>query len=95
MCCFALILGLLGPRVAFIWVWLATARVDLAFNGAFWLPLAGMLFLPWTALFYVLAYAPVAGVSTLGWFVVACGLLLDIATYSSRVVQQRYQSEPA
>jgi hypothetical protein len=95
MCCFALILGFLGPRIAFLWVWLATARVDIAFSGAFWLPLAGMLFLPWTALIYVLAYAPVGGVSPLGWLLVGCGLLLDIATYSSRALQQRYQGEPA
>ena len=95
MCCFVLVLGFLGPRFAFLWVWLATARVDIAFSGSFWLPLVGMLFLPWTALAYVLAYAPVQGVSALGWFIVVCGLVLDIATYSSRAAQQRYQGARA
>jgi hypothetical protein len=95
MCCFVLVLGFLGPRFAFLWVWLATARVELAFSGGFWLPLLGMLFLPWTALTYVLAYAPGQGVSTLGWVIVALAFALDLATYFGRVAQQRYQGAPA
>ena len=91
MCCFVLVLGFLGPRFAFLWTWLATSRVDIAFSGNFWLPLVGMLFLPWTALAYVFAYAPAQGVSPLGWAIVALGFVLDIATYSSRAAQQRYQ----
>ena len=70
MCCFVLVLGFLGPRFAFLWVWLATPRVELAFSGSFWLPLAGMIFLPWTSLAYVFAYAPMVGVSPLGWAIV-------------------------
>jgi hypothetical protein len=92
MCCFVLVLGFLGPRIAFLWVWLATNRVDLAFSGGFWLPLLGMIFLPWTALAYVAAWAPLGGVSTLGWCIVGLGFLLDIASYSSRSAQQRYSS---
>lgn len=92
MCCFVLVLGFLGPRFAFLWVWLATSRVEIAFSGSFWLPLVGMLFLPWTSLAYVFAYAPVLGVSPLGWAIVACGFVLDIATYAGRTAQQRYQT---
>ena len=92
MCCFVLVLGFLGPRFAFLWVWLATPRVELAFSGNFWLPLAGMIFLPWTALAYVLAFAPVLGVSPLGWVIVGLGFALDIATYFGRTAQQRYQA---
>ena len=91
MCCFVLVLGFLGPRFAFLWVWLATARVEIAFDGSFWLPLAGMIFLPWTSLAYVLAYAPMVGVSPLGWAIVVLGLALDLATYVGRTAQQRYQ----
>lgn len=91
MCCFVLVLGFLGPRFAFLWVWLATARVEIAFDGSFWLPLAGMIFLPWTSLAYVFAYAPMVGVSPLGWAIVVLGLALDLATYVGRTAQQRYQ----
>lgn len=95
MCCFVLVLGFLGPRIAFLWAWLATARVDLAFAGSFWVALAGMLFLPWTALAHVAAWAPVGGVSTLGWLFVACGLFLDIATYSGRAAEKRFEGSIA
>lgn len=95
MCCFVLVLGFLGPRFAFLWVWLATARVELAFNGGFWVPLLGMIFLPWTALTYVFAWAPGQGVSTLGWVFVALAFVLDLATYFGRSAQQRYQGAPA
>lgn len=90
MCCLLIVLGLLGPRVAFLATWLFSTRVALAFDGEFWLPALGLVFLPWTALFYVFAFAPVVGVSSLGWVFVAIGFALDIATYSSRAAQRRF-----
>lgn len=93
MCCFVMVLGLLGPRFAFLYTWLFTDRVTLAFSGGFLWPLLGLLFLPWTALVYTLAYAPIGGVSPLGWFLVFLGFLADIATYSSRQAQRRFYSQ--
>jgi len=92
MCCLFLAVGLLGPRLGFLGVWLFSSpnRVSLAFDGGFLLPLLGLLFLPWTALIYVLAYAPVTGVSAIGWLFVALGFITDLATYSSRSAQKRY-----
>jgi len=95
MCCFVLVLGFLGPRFAFLWVWLATARVELAFGGNFWVPLLGVIFLPWTVLTYVFAWAPGQGVSALGWAFVALAFAIDLATYFGRAAQQRYQGAPA
>lgn len=95
MCCFVLILGLLGPRLAFLWAWIFTPRVDEAFGGNFWWPLLGVLLLPWTALAYVAAWATGQGVTGIGWAVVAFGFVLDIATYSSRAAQQRTQGSAA
>jgi hypothetical protein len=85
-----MVLGLLGPRFAFLYTWLFTDRVQLAFAGGFWWPLFGLLFLPWTALIYVLAWAPLTGVSTLGWAFVVLGFFLDLGTYSSRAAQRGY-----
>ena len=34
MCCFVMLLGLLGPRFAFLYTWIFTTRVHLAFSGA-------------------------------------------------------------
>jgi hypothetical protein len=95
MCCFLLVLGFLGPRLAFLWAWLFTSRVTDAFSGNFLVPLVGLLFLPWTALAYVAAWAPTGGVSALGWVIVAFGFVLDIASYSSRAAQQRYRPTAA
>ena len=91
--CFIVLLGSAFPRLALIITWIFTDRVDIAFDG--WLlPLAGLIFLPYTTFFYVLAYAPIAGVTGIGWFFVVLGFLLDISSYanSGRVGKQRYQS---
>jgi hypothetical protein len=44
---------------------------------------------------YTLAWGPVHGVSGVGWFVVAFGILLDLLTYSSRAAQNRYRASAA
>ena len=54
-----------------------------AFEG-FLLPLLGLVFLPFTTLFYVLAYRPVVGVSGWGWFFVFLGLLFDLGALATR-----------
>jgi hypothetical protein len=92
MCCPLLILVFLGPRFAFAFVWLFTSRVTEAFSGNWILALLGLIFLPWTALAYVAAWAPTGGVTSIGWAVVIIGFILDIATYSGRAAQQRYES---
>ena len=56
MCCFALLFVFLGPRFAVLMIWIFGDRVELAFDG--WLlPLAGLLFLPWTTLMYLLMWS--------------------------------------
>ncbi len=90
MCCFVIVLGLLGPRLAFLFTWIFSPRVTEAFSGGFWLPLLGLIFLPWTALAYIAVWSFADGVSPLGWLVVAIGFLLDIGSYGSRQAQQRY-----
>lgn len=76
--CFIVLLGSAFPRVALVLTWTFSRRVDIAFEGGVLLPLLGLILLPYTTLFYVLAYAPVAGVSSIGWFFVVLGFLLDL-----------------
>ena len=91
MCCLALTAGFIGPRVAlFIW-WVFGNKVDAAFDTWLW-PLLGLIFLPWTTLAYVLAWAPLEGVTGAGWLIVAIGLVGDIATYSARSAKNRYRT---
>lgn len=89
MCCLAVILILLGPRVAFLATWLATDRVAVAFHHGFVVPFLGLIFLPWTTLLYTLSYAPVSGVSGLGWLFVGLGVLADLGSYTSGGYQQK------
>jgi len=89
-CLFALLAGF-APRVALVLVWIFTTLVDRAFSG-FFVPLLGLIFLPYATLFYVLSWSPIGGVSGWGWFFVILGVLFDIghwtgSGYSSR---QRY-----
>ena len=93
MCCTLLIAGGLGPRLALALVWIFGDRVDHAFGSWIW-PLLGLIFLPWTTLFYVLVWSP-GGLDAWEWLVVALGLFLDIATYSARNAKARYDTRGA
>jgi hypothetical protein len=77
--CLLVLLGSAFPRIALILTWIFTSRVDIAFEGGVLLPLAGLILLPYTTFFYVIAYAPIVGVSTIGWIFVLFGFLLDLA----------------
>ncbi|MFT6563670.1 MAG: hypothetical protein ACJAY5_000403 [Actinomycetes bacterium] len=56
--------------------------MTLAFQSG-WIGIIGFLFLPWTALAWVICYAPVFGVSGFGWFIVGLGFIADIGSYAS------------
>ena len=95
-CCFVLVLGFFGPRLAFLFVWLFDYnRMMAAFNNFFLWPLLMLIFLPWTGLAWFLAWSPMTSVSGIGWLVVIIGILLDIATYSGRAAQNKYQAGQA
>ena len=92
MCCLALMAGFIGPRVALLLWWLFDDdRVDAAFGSWIW-PVLGLIFLPWTTLAYLVVWSPIVGVDNWEWIIVALGLMLDVATYSSRAAQSRYQT---
>jgi hypothetical protein len=91
VCCLALTAGFIGPRVALLLWWIFGDKVDAAFDSWFW-PLLGLIFLPWTTLFYVIAWSPIVGVDGWEWLFVALGVVLDIMTYSSRAAQSRYRT---
>jgi CDP-diglyceride synthetase len=88
MGCLLALIAAISPRVALVLVWLFTNLVDRAFTG-FLLPLLGLVFLPLTTLFYVLAYQPVVGVRGWGWFLVVIGLLFDLGSYGGGARSRR------
>lgn len=88
MCCIVALMGLIGPRIAFLYAWLFTNEVDPAIPS-FWMKLLGVIFLPWTALFYAIAWAPVHGVSGFGVIFVLFGFVLDLGSYTSGAYSRR------
>ncbi len=91
MGCLLALVAMLSPRLAFFLLWLFSDRVSIAFSSGF-VAFLGLLFLPWTALIYTVAYQPVRGVSGLGWFFVGIAFVADLASYGSgaRARNQRY-----
>ena len=89
MCCLFGIAGLIGPRVALAVWWIFGTKIDVVFSSWVW-PLLGLILLPWTTLFYVIAWSAIGGVNGAWWIFVALGVVLDIGTYSARSAKARY-----
>ena len=89
MCCFLILLGGFGPRIALAAWWIFGDSVDRAFDSWVW-PLLGLIFLPWTTIFYVLVWSSAGEVSGAGWVLVAFGVFFDVASYSSRAAKSRF-----
>ena len=80
MCCFFVVLLTLGPRVGGIIWWLfQPARWNLAFESALW-PILGIIFLPWTLLFYMIVFP--GGVVGIDWLWIVLGAVADVASYA-------------
>ena len=77
MGCLVAILALISPRLLLVILWLFTNFVDRAFDSVV-LPILGFVLLPFTTVFYVLAYHPRSEVSGFGWILVGLGVLMDL-----------------
>jgi hypothetical protein len=83
MCCFVGTVAILGPRVAIALIWIFGNRVELAFDS-WWLPLLGLLFLPWTTLAYLIAWQPGGLDGNWDALLIVLGVALDVMTYLQR-----------
>lgn len=81
-CCLLALVGLIGPRIGVIFLWLFTDRMTIAFQSG-WVAIIGWVFLPWTTLAWAICYTPFFGVQGFGWFIVGLGFVLDIMSYAS------------
>ena len=91
MCCLVGALAIIGPRfVLGVW-WIFGDKVDLAF-GSWWVPLLGLIFLPWTTLAYVIAWAP-GGIDG-NWeaLLIVLGIAMDVTTYLHRFAAKSVQT---
>jgi hypothetical protein len=83
MCCLVGVVGILGPRVAIALIWIFGNRVELAFDS-WWLPLLGLIVLPWTTLAYLIAWQPGGLDGNWDVLLIVIGVALDILTYMHR-----------
>lgn len=90
--CLVAVLGLAFPRFALFVTWLFTDRISRAIDSNL-LAFVGFLILPFTTFFYVLAWAPIRGLSGIGWFFVAFGFLLDLGSYGVGGFGRRRRSD--
>lgn len=81
MACLFAIIGAFAPRLAFILLWIFTPLVNRAFNSIV-LPILGLIFLPFTTLFYVLVFHSLGQYNIWGWLLILVGFLLDLRNYS-------------
>ena len=79
--CLLALIAVLSPRLAIVLLWLFTNYVDRAFAG-FFLPLVGLIFLPWTTLLYVLVDVAPGPIHVAGWIVIGLGVLIDLNSWA-------------
>ena len=89
--CLLVLVAAISPRLALFCTWLFTDRLSTAFTTWLW-PVLGFFLLPWTTLVWTFAYAPVRGVTGVGWVFVIIALLADLGLLGSARRQQRDRS---
>ena len=90
MCCFFMVLMFLGPRFAFLVVWLTRqgqALINMAFD-TFIIPLLGLIFLPWTTLMITFV-SGANGLVGFDWVWVGLAVAADIASYSASAYKRK------
>ena len=80
-CLLALGIGL-APRLFLILAWIFSERWDIVWEGDWLIPLLGIIFAPYTTVFYMLVWSP-TGIAGWDWLWIALGVLLDIMKWSS------------
>lgn len=89
-CCAGVAVLAGAPRFALVLTWLFSDKLTIAFSS-WWMGFIGFLLLPFTTVFYAWAYAPIRGVSGIGWAFVVLGLVLDLSSYSGGAYSRRQQ----
>jgi len=79
MGCALLLLGLLGPRIGTVLLWLFTDRMSQAYDNGI-VPVIGFFVAPWTTFLYALAQGGGNGVGTFGAFMICIGVILDLVS---------------
>ena len=101
-CLFALFAGFF-PRIADLVLWIARPNWFMApFNGMWIWPILGIIFLPFTTLFFVFLWSPGVGLQGWDWLWIGLAVFMDIAsltghgaTYRNRIPGMNKSATPA
>jgi hypothetical protein len=87
--CLVVLLGAFFPRIALLFIWLARpALFQAALSPLF--AIAGIIFLPFTTLFYVLLWNPATGIQGFDWVWLGLAVVIDLAGYGTSAWGGRY-----
>jgi hypothetical protein len=81
MGCLIVLLALLSPRLALVFILIFSNLIGTAFDGGWFLPLLGFFVLPWTTLAWVLTEGISPGISPMDIVFIAFAFLLDLYSY--------------
>ena len=78
------------PRVADIILWIARPAMFTApFGGNWFWPLLGIVFLPFTTLFYVILWSPATGLVGWDWLWIGLAVVMDVSNLVGNVRANR------
>src|SRR5215213_600545 len=90
-CLFAIFAGFL-PRVADLVLWLARPTQFMApFGGNYLWPILGIIFLPFTTLFYVIMWTPGIGLAGWDWLWLGIAVVMDLSNLAGHYAKYREQ----
>ena len=85
MCLFGCLIAFaiaFAPRIMLILAWIFSDRWDVVWQGNWFWPLLGIIFLPYTTVMFMLTWTPVVGITGWDWMWNILGLLLDIMKWA-------------
>ena len=83
MGCLFIIMAGMFPRIADILLWIARPQMfNQAFNGGWFWPMLGIIFLPLTTLFYVFMWTPL-GLAGWDWFWLFLAFAMDLMSLAA------------
>ncbi len=77
-----------APRLFLILAWIFSERWPQVWHGDFFLPLLGIIFLPYTTIMYMLTWTP-AGLHGWDWLWILLGLFLDVTSYANSAANRK------
>ncbi len=76
--CLLAMLAAFAPRLVLILAWIFGTRWDLVWRGNWFLPILGIIFLPYTTVMYMLVWSAAGGIVGFDWLWLALGLMMDL-----------------